>query len=451
MAAAAARLGFLVCLLAALAPARAGAIEDPAANTRTTTLANGLTVLTLEDHTTPVVSFQLWVRVGSKDEMQYSGLAHLFEHMMFKGSEHLAPERHAQILEARGARSNAFTSRDVTVYFADVTPEALPLVIELEAERLAHLTIDEATLSSEREVVLEERRLRSEDNPNGLGFEALFALAFRAHPYRRPVIGWRSDVEAVDVEACRAFFRNFYAPNNIVIAVTGAFDSEDTLARIERAFGGLPGVLPIPRNPTLEREQRGERRETVLFDLRSPLVFAAWHTPATGHPDAEPLDVLSSILSDGRSSRLYRRLVREEQQALDASGGYWELQEAGLFLAWIGVRPDASAERAERLLFEEIDRLRETRATEEELEKAKRQIEVSLLRGLRTNHALGHRIASEYVSLGRIRPLDERLEAIRRVTLEDVERVARTYLREDGRSVVRVVAPPAAPDAAGPS
>jgi predicted Zn-dependent peptidase len=434
-------------LLAVLATDRADAIDDPAEHTRRTTLANGLTVLTLEDHTTPVVSFQLWVRVGSRDETRYSGLAHLFEHMMFKGSEHLAPERHAQTLESRGARTNAFTNRDVTVYFADVTPETLPLLIDLEAERFAHLTIDDATLTSEREVVLEERRLRTEDNPSGLGFEALFALAFRAHPYRRPVIGWRSDVEAVDVEACREFFHTYYAPNNIVISVAGSFDTEATLARIEKSFGGLPAVLPIPRNPTREVEQRGERRDTVLFDVRSPLILSAWHAPATGHPDAEPLDVLSAILSHGRSSRLYRRLVREEQQALFANGGYWELQDAGLVVAWIGVRPDASLERAEQLLFDEIERFRAAPVSEEDLEKAKRQIEVSLVNGLATNHALARRIASEHVALGRIRPLEERLEAIRRVTAADVERVARAYLLDERRSVVRVVAP----EAGGPS
>ncbi len=291
----------------------------------------------------------MWVRVGSRDETRYTGLAHLFEHMMFKGSEHLAPERHSQLVESRGGHANAFTNRDVTVYFENVPAESLPLVIELEAERLAHLDISEQTLASEREVVLEERRMRTEDDPKGRAYEALLALTFLSHPYRRPVIGWRSDVEAVTVEACREFFRTYYAPNNIVIAVVGPFDTQATLERIERAFGGLEPAPEIPRSPTREPEQRGERRGRVEFEVRSPILASAWHAPPTGHEDADALDVLSQILSAGRSSRLYRRLVREEQQALYAQGGYWELQEAGLFVALAAVRPDAAIERAEAL------------------------------------------------------------------------------------------------------
>jgi len=178
-------------------------LEDPADRMVETVLPNGLVVLMLEDHSTPVVSFQMWVKVGSRDESRYTGLAHLFEHMMFKGSKNIGPEEHAQLINARGGRINAFTSRDYTVYFADVTSETLPLVIELEAERVANLDISEKTLGSERDVVLEERRMRTEDQPNGRAMEALMALTFLAHPYRWPVIGWRSDIEKATLEACR--------------------------------------------------------------------------------------------------------------------------------------------------------------------------------------------------------------------------------------------------------
>ncbi len=181
--------------------AEASEFDDPAARAQIATLANGLTVVTLEDRATPVVSFQMWVRVGSVDEHRYSGLAHLFEHMMFKGSKRVAPEEHARLIQSRGGRINAWTSRDFTVYFEDVTSETLPMVIELEAERVANLDISEETLTSERQVVLEERRMRVDDRPTGVGYEALFALTFEAHPYRRPVIGWRSDVEKTTVEA----------------------------------------------------------------------------------------------------------------------------------------------------------------------------------------------------------------------------------------------------------
>ncbi len=438
--------GLLALLLLPLLVCAAGAapdVEDPVARLRKTVLENGLTVLTLEDRTTPVVSFQIWVRVGSRDEARYTGLAHLFEHMMFKGSKHIGPEQHARLIQARGGEVNAFTSNDFTVYFADVTPETLPLVIALEGERIANLDISGKTLESERQVVLEERRLRSEDDPEGRAFEALMALAFTAHPYRTPVIGWRSDIEAATVEICRRFFSAYYAPNNLWIAIAGDFDTEQALADVRRAFGDLKPAVSIPRNPTREPEQRGERRQIVHADVRSALLAGAWHAPATGHPDAEALDVASQILSGGRSSRLYRPLVYDAQKALAAEGAYWELNDAGVFYAFAAVRPDAKVEEVERLFLAEIARLRDEPVSPAELEKAKRQLEVGLVNGLGTNHALASRIARETVSLGRVRPLEERLAAIARVTAEDVQRVARTYLIDDKRSLVHVVKPPA--------
>ena len=423
-------------------------VEDPAERMQKFVLDNGLTVLTLEDHRTPVVSFQMWVEVGSRDEARYTGLAHLFEHLMFKGSKNLEPERHAQIVGARGGRVNAFTSRDYTVYFEDITSENLPLVIALEAERLANLDISEKTLTSEREVVLEERRMRTEDQPNGRAFEALLALAFQAHPYRHPVIGWRSDVELATVEAAQEFFDAYYAPNNIVIAIAGSFDTDEALARIRKHFGKLD-PSELQRNPTLEPEQDGERRAVVHFDVRSPLLAAAWHAPKTGHPDAEALDVLSQILSAGRSSRLYRKLVYDEQQALSAEGGYWELNDAGLFYAFATVRPDARIEQVEKLFMREIERVRRDGVSAAEVEKAKRQLEVAYVNGMATSHALASRIGREVSTFGRVRPLEERIAAIQKVTPEDVKRVANTYLRSDKRSVVHVVAPPEASEDQG--
>jgi predicted Zn-dependent peptidase len=445
----------VVALLVALVSCSGAAnaettFDDPALRTRQTELPNGLRILTLEDHTTPVVSFQMWVRAGSRDESRVTGLAHLFEHMMFKGSKNIPPEEHARIIQSRGGRSNAYTTRDTTVYLEDVTSETLPLVIDLAAERLANLDINERTLTSEREVVLEERRLRSEDSPTGRALEALFALTFQAHPYRWPVIGWRSDVESTTVEVCREFFDAFYVPNNIVIAVVGSFDTESALARISDAFGELEARESIPRNPTLEPEQEGERTAVVHFDLRSPLLAAAWHAPPSGHADAEALDVVSQILSGGRSSRLYRSLVYDAQQVLAAQGGYWELADAGVFYAYARVRPEASIDAVEGLFFAEIDRLREEPVTSTELEKAKRQIEVAMVHGMTTHKALASRIAYDVAVLGRIRPLRERLDAIRAVTVEDVQRVARAYLVDEHRNVVRVVPPPAAAPGEGP-
>jgi predicted Zn-dependent peptidase len=364
--------------------------------------------------------------------------------MMFKGSKNLGPEEHARLIGARGGRINAFTSRDITVYHEDVTAESLPLVIDLEAERVANLDISESTLESERQVVLEERRLRLEDSPSGLAFEALAALLWKAHPYRWPVIGWRSDIENVTVEACREFFDTYYSANNIVIVVVGDFDTAETLARIERAFGGLEPAEVIPRNPTSVVEQKGERRATIQHNVRIPLLYAAWHAPKSGHPDGEALDVTSQILSGGRSSRLYRQLVYESEQALYAQGGYYEFKDAGLFFAVAGVRPGVAIDALESDLFAEIDRIRDEGVTEQEVAKAKRQLEVSLVGGLGTAHALANRIGLDTVFFGRVRTLQEQLDAIQAVTPEDVQRVVRQYLVKERRSVVQVIMPPPA-------
>ena len=419
-----------------------GQLADPAERMAETVLGNGLKVLTLEDHATPVVSIQMWVKVGSRDEGWYTGLAHLFEHMMFKGSKHVPPEEHARLINARGGRINAFTTRDYTVYFADVTRESLALVLELEAERVAHLDINQETLTSERQVVLEERRVRTEDQPSGRAIETLLATTFIAHPYRWPVIGWRSDIEDATVEACREFFDRYYVPNNIVLAIAGDFDTDEALGIVRRTFGRLER-RDVRRNPTREPVQEGERRATVYFDLRSPVMAAAWHAPPTGSDDGEALDVLSQILSAGRSSRLYRKLVYDEQQALSAQGAYWELNDAGIFYAFATVRPDASIERVESLFMAEIERLKRESVSADELRKAKTQLEVSLVNSLGTSHSLSSRIGRDVSTFGRVRPLSERLAAIQAVDAADVRRVAQSYLRDEKRTVVHVIAPPA--------
>jgi predicted Zn-dependent peptidase len=222
---------------------------------------------------------------------------------------------------------------------------------------------------------------------------------------------------------------------------------------VRRAFGRLEPAPAIPRNPTREPPQRGQRRATVYFDVRSPILAATWHAPKSGDPDGEALDVASLVLSGGRSSRLYRGLVYDAQQALAAEGGYWDLADAGIFYAFAMVRPDGDIARVEQLFFREIERLREELVPADELDKAKRQIEVDLLRGTDTAHAIGSRIARDWVTFGRIRPIGERLAAYRAVTAADVQRVARTYLRPEVRNVLHLVAPPpgAFPDESEPA
>ncbi|MCP4905775.1 MAG: insulinase family protein [bacterium] len=422
-------------------------IRDPIERLFETQLDNGLRVVLLEDHRTPVVAVQIWVDAGSSDESFYTGTAHLFEHMMFKGSKNIGEEVHAQLINERGGRINAYTSHDVTVYHEDVTAESLPLVIDLEAERFLNLDISESTLDSEREVVLEERRLRTEDTPDGRGFEALTALVWKAHPYRWPVIGWRSDVEQVTVEACQSFFDTYYAANNLTVVIVGDFETASTMKQIERAFGRLPTADSIPRNPTTVVPQHGARRSDVYFDAKIPLLFAGWHAPPTGHADGEALDLASQILSGGRSSRLYRSLVYEHEKALYAHGSYWEFKDAGMFYASAGARPGVSLDEVEALFMAEIDRVGSEGVSEEEVARARRQMEVSLVNRFVTNHSMASRIGREIVAFGRVRPLSERIEAIRAVTPADVQRVVAAYLKPEFRSIVRVI--PREPDRSG--
>ncbi len=416
-------------------------IADPLSQMTTTTLSNGLTVLMLPDSSTPVVSFQVWVQAGSVDETDFTGIAHLFEHMMFRGSKGLPPEAHSRLIEARGGRVNAFTSRDVTVYHAEVSRESLPLVIALESERLHNLDISKSSLASERQVVLEERRLRTEDSPMGRAFEALFAQIFQAHPYRHPTIGWRSDIENVEVEHCQEFFKTFYAPNNLVVSIAGDFDEEETLSLVQKYFAGLGRRRPPSRTPRKEPEQTGPRRAEVILPVRSSLIAVGWSAPRAGHSDGPALDVASEILSGGRSSRLYRRLVYEEEIALSASGYYWELSQGGVFYAFVRVRPGTSVVLTESVFFEEIERISNLEVSEGELKKAKRNLEVALLKGNTTSHSLARRMGSEVITFGRVRPLAERLQAVQAVTAEDVRRVAIDYLARNRSSTVNVIAP----------
>jgi zinc protease len=441
--------GVLVSLGLALASAAlaagegggAGAIDDPALRTKVTKLANGLTVLTLEDHATPTVSLQVWVKVGSGDEARFTGIAHLFEHMMFIGSKNLAklgPEAYTRIVEARGGRINAYTSRDVTVYFEDVAPEHLPLMIALEGERFANLQVTEEALKAERQVVMEERRLRSENDPEGVAFESLMTLIYQAHPYRIPTVGWQSDLEKVTAENCQKFWQTYYAANNLVISIAGDFDTAEALAHVEQHFGALRSAAEIPRNPQEEPEQDGERRAIEHFAVQAPIVLAGYAAPATGHADSDALDVAAGVLANGRTSRLYRALVFDRPLALAPQAFYWELHRAGVFVAGATLRPGTDVAKAEAALFAEIAELAERPPSAEELARAKRALEVAWIAGQGTSHALASRVAQDYVAYERIEPLEEKLAAIQRVTAQDVQRVVRQYLAPNKRNVVQV-------------
>ena len=403
-------------------------------------LQNGLKILTLEDHSAPIVTFQMWVHTGSKNERPgITGISHLFEHMMFKGSKKYGPEEHANIVKRNGGRMNAFTSEDVTVYFENVVPDKLELVISLEAERLANLDIGEGTLTSEREVVKEERRYRVDEDNFGVLYEQLHATAFQAHPYSWSVVGWMSDLDAITVEDCMEYYRINYAPNNVTVVIVGDFHTPDAVKLVEKYYGKIPAQeAPFPVS-TVEPPQKGERVVYVKRQAQLPMLLAGYHVPEFNHEDYYPLQVLQKIMSDGRSSRLYKKLVYEAQIALYAGGGLLETEDPGLFYFYLGMNPGYDIDDGKAMLFKEVDRFSSEPVSDRELQKAKNQLEADFIFGMQTNMRKGLNLADYQVRGGDYNLLFGAAEKYQAVTVDDVMQVAKKYLVKDNRTTIILV------------
>src|SRR5215510_10088905 len=288
------------------------------------TLDNGLRILILEDHRNPIATVQTWYRVGARNEIPgATGLAHFLEHMMFKGTPTYGKGQLAQVVEENGGQDNAFTSHDVTTYYVNIAADRVDLVLGLEADRMRNLLLDPQEIESERQVVAEERRSRIEDDPEGYLSEEFLAAAYKAHPYGWPVIGWMSDIQRIDARELRAFYDRYYLPNNALFVVAGDVDTARVLARVNETFGKIArGPTPPPMD-AVEPPQTAERRVQVYkSDARAAVVYIAFHVPNYASKDAPALEVLSTILQEGRTSRLYRRLVYERRMALAIGGEY---------------------------------------------------------------------------------------------------------------------------------
>jgi zinc protease len=424
----------LACLLglAVLVPAPA----TPAAPVVAATLDNGLRVLLLEDHRSPIVSVQIWYRVGSRNEARgATGLAHLLEHMMFKGTPRVGPGEFARRIERAGGNHNAFTSRDVTSYFVNVAADQLDLVLGLEADRLRGLLLDPRDVEAERQVVLEERRTRTDDEPAGFLGEKVSALAFRAHPYGQPIIGWADDIRGITPDDLRAFYRTYYVPGNAILVAVGAFDAGEALAAIRRHFGPIPRGPDPPPVAAVEPPQAGERRVTVRRDARLPLLYLAWHVPNHDHPDAPALELLAQVLSAGRTSRLYRHLVWERRLALDAGGDYSYFSlDPNLFWFWATPMPGQTPEALEEALVTELARLQEEPVGDEELRRAQNQIEAAFVFGQDSVHSRAALLA-RFELIGGHALADTFVERVRAVTAADLQRVARVWFPLDRKNV----------------
>lgn len=445
---------------AALAPPPAAAVPvrvtPPILQVEAHQLPNGLQVLLLPDHDVPLASVQLWYHVGGKNEKPgRSGFAHLFEHLMFKGSAHVGPEEHSHFIESIGGRDNATTDWDRTLYFEVFPNNYLERILWMEADRMQTLDVSEANFRSEREVVKEERRLRYDDPPFGRLFEIIFAKAYTTHPYRILPIGSMADLDAATIEDVRAFYRTYYVPNNATLVIAGDFDPARTLAWIEQYFGPIPRGADISRTVPAEPPQTAERRE-VAYDAKAPLpaVVLAYHVPSARDPDLYALRVASHILSEGESSRLYRHLVYERQIAVQTSGETFDLEDPGLFFFTAILQQGQKPEAGEAALQDEIDRLRDQPVEPAELEKAKNQIVAGLVFGRATAQQKASAIGHAAVILGDVALVNGELSFFQKVTAADIQRVARRYLSPENRTAVfmlpQSMKPDAKPKAAAP-
>ncbi len=423
-----------ICLAGALAGAARAA--DPAPDVHEHDLPNGMKVLVLEDHSIPNAALYVMWRVGSRNERPgITGIAHFFEHMMFLGG-HRFGRTFDNVMEAAGGSNNAYTTRDVTCYQDWFPASELPLILDMEADRMSGMDFVPATVQSEREVVYSERRLDMEE-PEVVLDEQLWAAAYTAHPYQWDVLGWPSDIEAWRQEDLEAFFTANYAPQNAVLVLVGAVDADAAFAQIEKRMAGIPRGPERRPVVTREPEQLGERR-VVVEDTSGgvPIVMCAWHVPASAHADTPPLMVLEHMLLGGESSRLHTELVEGEQLCVDVSGGLQGLQfDPSLFVVTCTLRDGGDPAAAEARVRAAVARVAREGPTERELRAAQNTLRASILRRMKTIDGKAEVLAETEVFFGGWRRLAARLDALRSVTADDVKRVAAAYLTERGITV----------------
>ncbi len=403
-------------------------------------LGNGLTVLVLVDESAPVVAYHTWFNVGSRHERPgKTGLAHLFEHLMFGETENLGAGLFDRKLEESGAETNAATWVDWTYYHELLPADRVKLVVRLEAERMHRLVLREPQVASEKEVVANERRYRVDDDVEGLANEVLYKTAFERHPYHWPTIGWMRDIEGFTPDDCTAFYKTYYAPNNATLVLVGAMRERDVLIAIRDAYGAIP-AQPVPAEDIVpEPVQLEERRVELRKPTASEKLAVGYKGPALGDADHAPMTVLSEVLFGGRASRLHRSLVTERELATEIRGWVSTFRDPGLFECWITARGAHTAPEIVPVLDEAFARVRAEVVSDDELARAKARLELESLQHLETASGKAEQIGFFEMVLGDPEQAFRRVEATRRVTAGDVRRVARRYLVDSSRTVLRVL------------
>lgn len=404
-------------------------------------LENGLKVIVKEDHRAPIVTSQVWYKIGSSYEYGgLTGVSHVLEHMMFKGTRKHPVGEFSRIIAANGGDENAFTGRDYTAYYQNLAKDRLPVAFELEADRMRNLNLLEKEFRKELAVVKEERRMRTDDKPNSLTYEQFNAGAYEASPYRNPVIGWMSDLDALQLADLRDWYRQWYAPNNAILVVVGDVDPQAVVRLAKRYFGPLkPEPITKPK-PRTEPKQHGIRRFTVKLPARQPYLILGYKTPVVGKADAEwepyALEMLSYVLDGGDSARLARELIRGSQVATDAGADYSPFSRLpGMLVLDAVPTPGRSVVEVEKGLREQVERFKRELVSEQEMERVRNQVIAAkvyekdsvfyqaMLIGQLEAAGLDWRLADSYV------------DHIKQVTREQIRQVARKYLNEDSLSV----------------
>ncbi len=406
------------------------------------TLKNGLKIIIIEDHSSPVATFQVWYKVGSIDEPEgKSGISHLLEHLMFRGSKKYPGNIFSKIVQSHGGIDNAFTTKDYTLYFQKLTPPKLNISIDLESDRMANLLLQKEDFELEKKIVLEERRQRYEDDPESLIVEEVIGTAFKSHPYRRPVIGWTEDIQSITFEDIKGHYKRFYCPNNAFIIVAGDIKKEEIIGKLRESFERIPLCENKKEKKHLyETKQYGERKIILKRQTHLPMLVMAYKVPAYPNKDSLSLEILSTILGEGKSSRLYRKLVNEKGLVVDVGTSNSPISRDGfLFFIVASIKDKAKVDEVEKIIREEVEKLKSELFSEREIEKAKNQVEASFL--FSQDSVFGHAlILGKFEILGNWEMMQEYREDIIKISKQDIQEVAKKYFNED-RLTVGVLLP----------
>lgn len=401
-------------------------------------LPNGMHVILHKDNTTPIVAVSVLYHVGSKNEdPNRTGFAHFFEHLLFEGSENIKRGEFDKYLANAGATNNANTSNDRTFYYEVLPSNQLQLGLWMESERLMHAKIEQVGVETQREVVKEEKRQRIDNQPYGSILTEVLKRAYTVHPYQWAPIGSLDHLNAASLEEFIAFYKTFYVPENATLSIAGDIDVEQTKAMVAKYFKDIPrGSKTIPRPTVVEPAQKAEVRDVVLDNIQLPAVVQAYHIPAQGTPDSYALDMLSTLLSGGQSSRMYKSLVDEQKKAFTVQAFPFSLEDPGLYLTFGLVNMGVDPDDLEKAMDAEVDKVKNELITEKEFQKIRNQVESQFVQQNASAVGIAEQLANYHVYFKDANLINTEIDRYMKVTREDLQRVAKKYLTKENRVVL---------------